>query len=224
MDRLSGQAMLLIELSQIGPEGLDLDAPLDVGGVHIQGEDTFTLAEGGRLRARLEMGDEQSVHVQGHLSARLRLECGRCLDGFEMPVEQELDLFYLPQSANRAPDEEEDEVELSDRDLVVAYYRGARLDLGEMVREQLFLALPLKRVCSEACQGLCPSCGAHRGRVQCGCPKPVETDSRLAPLKDLFDKGSPLGARGRSPRSRRCRTRSVAIPRPAATAGAPTTI
>jgi uncharacterized protein len=180
--------MLVIEVSQIPPEGLDFDEPLDPTAVHVEGEGDFALAPGGSFRGRVERVDGDSVHVRGQLQAPLRLECGRCLEPFTLPLDQDLDLFYLP---HRADDdrEEEDEVELSDRDMVVAYYAGDRLDLGEVVREQCFLSLPLKRLCREDCRGRCPSCGRNRNTESCGCPAPEETgDARLAGLKKLFDR------------------------------------
>ena len=75
-----------------------------------------------------------------------------------------------------------------DRDMVVAFYRGNQLDLGLTVREQLFLALPMKRLCRADCAGLCPTCGVNRNEVRCDCP-PEPTDPRLAPLKKLLDRG-----------------------------------
>jgi uncharacterized protein len=180
--------MLIIELSQIPPEGTEFDRQLDPGEVHVEGEDSFVLEPGGTLRSRVDLGDEGSVHVQGRLEARLGVECARCLEKFSFPVGQELDLFYLPRREQRSGAEEEDEVELKDRDMVVAFYRGDRLDLGEAVREQLFLALPMKRLCRPDCRGLCPSCGTNRNAGECGCAP--EPDPRLASLARLFDKGS----------------------------------
>lgn len=179
--------MLVIEISQIPPDGLDFDEPLEPASVHVEGEEDFSLRPGGVLRGHLERVDGDTVHVRGRLRASLGLECGRCLEAFSFDLEQELDLFYL---SHRPDDdrEEEDEVELSDRDMVVAYYRGERLDLGEVVREQCFLTLPLKRLCREDCRGRCPSCGRNRNLESCGCPAPEETgDARLAGLKKLFD-------------------------------------
>lgn len=181
-------AMLVIEISQIPPEGLEFDEALDPTSVHVEGEGSFTLALGGTLRGHLERVDGNSVHVRGRLSAPLRLECGRCLEPFAVGLDQDLDLFYLP---HRPDDdrEEEDEVELTDRDMVVAYYKGDRLDLGEVVREQCFLSLPLKPLCREDCRGRCPSCGRNRNAESCGCPAPEEAgDARLAGLKKLFDR------------------------------------
>ena len=179
--------MLLIDVSQIPPEGMEVDSPLEPGEVHLEGEQSFALQAGGRLRCRVDRGDDQTIHVRGQLGASLGLECGRCLEPFALAVEQELDLFYLP---HRDESEEEDEVELADRDMVVTYYSGDRLDLGEVIREQLLLSLPMKRLCREACQGLCPSCGINRNTATCSCTVPdAPTDPRLAGLARLL-KGS----------------------------------
>jgi uncharacterized protein len=179
--------MLIINVSQIPPEGLPVNADLVPAEVHVAGEETFELRPGGTLRSHVEKGEEDSVHVRGHLSARLGLQCGRCLEPFELPVDQELDLFYLPHRDDGGTEEEEDEVELSDRDMVVAFYRGAQLDLGQMVREQFFLALPMKHVCREGCAGICPTCGINRNQAKCDCPA-EPADARLAPLAKLLGK------------------------------------
>jgi uncharacterized protein len=101
---------------------------------------------------------------------------------------QELDLFFLPAAAGQ-PEAQEEEVELSDRDVVVGYYEGDRLDLGEVVREQVLLGLPLKPLCREDCHGLCPRCGKNRNAGACGCkPEEEAGDPRLEPLRKLFDK------------------------------------
>ena len=175
---------LLIDVSKIPPEGLQVDADLDPATLKVEGD--FTL-QGGTLSSRLERGDDESVHVRGKLAARLRLQCGRCLEAFDMPVDQDLELFFLPH-AQDAEEEDEDEVELSDHDMVVAYYRDRRLDLGEVVREQIMLAVPLRRLCREDCRGLCPSCGLNRNLAACACKMEEPEDPRLAPLRKLFEK------------------------------------
>jgi len=79
-------------------------------------------------------------------------------------------------------------VELDDHEMVVAYYEGNHLDLGEVVREQCVLSLPLKPLCREDCRGRCPSCGKNRNLESCECSAPEEAgDPRLAALKKLFD-------------------------------------
>ena len=174
--------MLLIHVSKIPPEGLSIETPLGAGDVHLDGEEGFAL-KGGTLRCRVERGDDDTIHVRGRLQAEVALSCGRCLEGFALSLDQELDLFYLPHEAGQ-DQEEEDEVELSDRDVVVAYYEGDRLDLGDVIREQVFLSVPLTRLCREDCRGLCPQCGANLNLGSCGCQAP-DGDPRLRVLRKL---------------------------------------
>lgn len=177
--------MLLIHVSKIPPEGLSIDTPLDPGEVHLDGEESFAL-EGGALRSHVERGDDDTVHVRGRLQAEVALSCGRCLEGFTLNIDQELDLFYLAHAVGQE-NEEEDEVELSDRDVVVAYYEGDRLDLGNVIREQLFLDVPMKRVCREDCRGLCPHCGVNRNQQDCACPNEEPSLSPFASLRRKLD-------------------------------------
>ncbi len=180
--------MLLIDIPKIPPEGLELDEALDAASVHLEGEGEFRLLAGGHLRCRVEIVDGTTVHVRGRLTATVETECGRCLERYEASADQELDLFFLPRAATE-PEAQEDEVELSDREVVVGYYEGTRLDLGEVVREQIFLSLPLKRLCREDCRGLCPTCGQNLNAGDCACPPPEEpADSRLAPLRRLIER------------------------------------
>lgn len=184
---LRSPEMLLIDTARIPPEGLDLDETLEPSALHVEGETEFLLQPGGRFRAHVELVDTTTIHVRGRLSGALQLECGRCLEPFVAVVEQELDLFYLPSGSERSEDRE-DEVELSDRELVVGFYDAGRLDLGGVVREQVFLSLPLKRLCRQDCRGLCRSCGKNLNAGACGCPPPDEVaDPRLSALRRLIE-------------------------------------
>jgi uncharacterized protein len=64
----------------------------------------------------------------------------------------------------------------------IAEYRDDKIDLTEVVREQLYLALPMKPLCREDCKGLCPVCGVNRNRETCTCQE-VWVDPRMAALK-----------------------------------------
>lgn len=178
---------LIIEIAEIPPEGLEVEAPLEPGEVHLEGEESFTLQPGGSVHCRVEKGDDESIHVRGRLQARLGLACNRCLEPFAFELVEQLDLIYLRHRRDAV--DEEEEVELSDHELVVSYYGEPRVDLGETVREQLFLSLPMKRLCREACLGLCPSCGSNRNLSPCGC-KAGEGEGPLASLRTLLDRGS----------------------------------
>ncbi|MCA1562720.1 MAG: DUF177 domain-containing protein [Acidobacteria bacterium] len=124
-----------------------------------------------------------TFRVSGRAVTRLELSCSRCIEPFEVPVEVECDLQYLPQTENQGDDERE----LADEDLGTAFYRDGTLDIAELLREQFQLALPMKPLCDAACRGLCAECGANLNRADCGCA-PKWEDPRLAPLKGLLNR------------------------------------
>jgi uncharacterized protein len=181
--------MLVVHVPKIPPEGQDIDAVLDPGQVHLEGERSFELQEG-RLKVHLEKGEENTVQVKGRLTARLGLECGRCLEPFSYAIDQNVDLFYLPRQREAQAEEQDADVQLSDHQMVVVFYDNDRIDLGEMVREQFFLQIPMRRLCREDCKGLCPDCGKNKNLERCECAPQSASDPRLARLGKLFDNKS----------------------------------
>ncbi len=130
--------------------------------------------------------DKNRFRVVGRLRAELELSCSRCLEPFRLAVDVPLDLRYWPAGEldETQPTEDRD---VSEEDADTSYYRDDVLDLTELLREQFYLALPMKPLCKEGCLGLCPACGADRNAAPCGC-HPTWEDPRLAPLRKLVDR------------------------------------
>jgi uncharacterized protein len=124
--------------------------------------------------------DRDRYRLGGTVSTVLELACSRCLEAFQMPVDASFDLRYLPQSQNTG-----DEREIEEDDLTDAFYRDEVIDLGQLMDEQFYLALPMKPLCREACRGLCPNCGTNLNDASCECQVRWE-DPRLAGLKALM--------------------------------------
>jgi uncharacterized protein len=124
--------------------------------------------------------DKEAFRLEGGARTELELACSRCLEPFRMPVDTRFDLRYLPASAMST----EDERAIEEDDLETSYYRDDQIDLNELLREQFYLALPMKPLCQDTCRGLCPQCGTNRNTGTCGCD--VEWhDPRLAALAEL---------------------------------------
>jgi uncharacterized protein len=123
------------------------------------------------------------VAIAGQAATTLELSCSRCLEGFAVPVATSFDLTYLP--SDQAPSGS-GEVEVGDEDINTAYYQDGRIDLAELIHEQLYLVLPMKPLCKDDCRGLCPVCGANRNTTACTC-EVTWTDPRLAGLKALLN-------------------------------------
>lgn len=124
--------------------------------------------------------DNAQFRLVGSVSTTLELPCSRCLEPFALPVASSFDLRYQPHTENTG----EGEREVEEDDLTTAFYENDTIDLGQLMREQFFLALPMKPLCGEDCQGLCPDCGTNLNRGTCSCQRAWE-DPRFAALKEL---------------------------------------
>ena len=124
--------------------------------------------------------DKDRFRLVGGLRTDLELSCSRCLEPFGFPVDVRFDERFLP--ASDVSTEADREVE--DDDLETSYYRDDQIDLNELIREQFYLALPMKPLCVEGCNGLCPMCGTNLNTNACTCA-PAWEDPRLAALKAL---------------------------------------
>jgi len=120
------------------------------------------------------------IRVRGHLAVVMEAECDRCLEPARFAVEADFDLFYEPASAGPSGEE----VAIREGETQLDFYEGEGLELEDVLREQVLLALPMQRTCREDCRGICPSCGQNRNTVACNCrSQPV--DDRWAALKNL---------------------------------------
>ena len=126
------------------------------------------------------------IRVRGHLTVRMRCDCNRCLEATEFPIESSFDLFYRPADT---VGEEEEEVEIDEGEAEIAFYEGAGIDLKDVLREHVLLAMPMQRVCRPECQGICPVCGQNRNLIHCECETKL-VDDRWSALKEVQVKHS----------------------------------
>jgi len=124
--------------------------------------------------------DKERFRLVGTVKTRLELMCSRCLEPFSLSIDSAFDLRYLPAGTEAG----EHDREVSADDLDASVYRDDQIDLDELLREQFYLALPMKPLCREDCAGLCPQCGTNKNTGTCACA-PQWEDPRLAPLKGL---------------------------------------
>lgn len=143
------------------------------------GDDVFRLAEPVRLAFDI-FKDKDQFRLIGSVQTTLEMSCSRCLEPFTLPVDSPFDLRYQPHARNTGDGERE----IEEDDLTTAFYENDTIDLGQLMREQLFLALPMKPLCRDDCKGLCPSCGTNWNKGPCDCTNRWE-DPRLAALKTL---------------------------------------
>jgi uncharacterized protein len=124
--------------------------------------------------------DKDNFRLVGDARTVLELPCSRCLEPFQQSVDAHFDLRYQPHAANTG----EGEREVEEDDLSTAFYENDEIDLGQLMREQFYLSLPMKPLCREDCKGLCPVCGTNLNRGTCSCRRDWD-DPRMAALKNL---------------------------------------
>lgn len=134
----------------------------------------------GRAELTLERWPKR-VDVEGTLTAEVGQTCVRCLNGYRQPLQR--GMFQILMREPMATPEGDEEIELQDEDLDRSEIVDDTVDLETLLREEIHLALPLKPLCREDCQGICQGCGAELNDEACTC-EPV-IDSRWAALKDL---------------------------------------
>ena len=120
------------------------------------------------------------VFVNGHVETRAQVECDRCLKPVELPVSADFALEYIP----GAEYESGGTAELTEAEMSVSVFDGEAIDVDEVVKEQILLAVPTRMLCREDCKGICPECGKDLNTGECNCVK-HDIDPRWAALKNL---------------------------------------
>ena len=165
-----------IELDiMLGPE-----APLGVeftGQARLVGVITSNNVNGGAVNecGYMNLSAEAEVSYRG--------ECARCLDAVE-------DVFYLPFERVVVTEGTLSDEELEENVDEYVVIKNGILDgdeLSELVREAILLSFPMRLLCSEDCEGLCPTCGKPKREGTCGCSTKT-VDPRWAALASIkFD-------------------------------------
>lgn len=123
----------------------------------------------GPLVVKISVAREDKRYViHGRLAGKLKLVCDRCLDIYTFALGRD---FQLSLSPPENLESARDETELKEEDLAVGFIEAEKIDLDDIIREQIYLSLPIKLLCGSACAGLCTECGINLNRETCKCSK-----------------------------------------------------
>lgn len=137
-----------------------------------------------RAELSLQRKGDSRVEVSGFLRTGVRLACDRCLGQYDFPVDVN---FHLVLEVSSDDDWRMKELECTGTDLDIVLQAEPVADLADILRQQLFLSLPDKLICSPQCRGLCPQCGQDLNDGDCAC-MPAEQESPFAVLAKLKNK------------------------------------
>jgi uncharacterized protein len=167
-----------VALTDIPAEGKELSFSDTAAEPRDLGPQVEAVQQAPAARLRLER-DGDMVTARGAYTAELVLSCSRCLGPVPLHLEGELDWTFRP-----LVQEDREEIQLAEDELEVSFYEDGRVDLGQALRDEIGLALPMAPLCRPECAGLCPVCGKP---VKPGepCCRKDSVDPRWAKLAQL---------------------------------------
>jgi uncharacterized protein len=162
-----------------GPRGYAycaLDAPVPAG----TGQEWA-----GPVRGALELERSGEVYTaHGRLEATVVVACSRCTLPHPVRLPVEVDETVALEQIDEPASFLEGEGDMASCP-PIPILSGDTLDLSELVRQMLILAVPPRSLCRPECRGLCPHCGADLNREQCSCAE-RQVDPRLEALRKLL--------------------------------------
>jgi len=142
-------------------------------------DERIRLTEPAAVKGQIRLSGHDVV-VNGHIDTRAQVDCDRCLKPVEMPVSADFELEYITGSDY----ESSQAAELTEAEMSVSVFDGEAIDVDEIVKEQILLAVPTRMLCREDCKGICPECGMDKNTGECQCVTD-DIDPRWAALKNL---------------------------------------
>jgi uncharacterized protein len=158
---------MIIDLQTITEE-TEFSEVLEEGWWHPGARDDQILGLDAPLRVTVKVSKAvDKFLVTGTLRGGLRIRCDRCLEPFHRDIQSQFHVYLIVPREGA----DQEEIQLLDEDMEVDFIKGDTIDLSEIVREQIYLMLPMRSICVESCRGLCPACGANLNEGPCLCRK-----------------------------------------------------
>lgn len=168
---------MIIDIDKLPQEGLVVKKDFEFFNSELVEEDAVFMEPVQAEVSVRRLGEE--LLIKGRIQTKVSFICCRCLSPYEFRVDSAFDLVYLPEELEEAKEQLEEE------DLTKLYYYSRRIDLKNVVLEQLNLTFPVRPLCSEDCQGICPVCGQIIDEGHCTC-EVSRSDPRLEKLKNFL--------------------------------------
>lgn len=134
-----------IKVKGIPKEGLKIAKSLEPAELGLTEDDVNCLTPL-EIHATVER-IQNAVSAQVQVNFQFASSCSRCLEDVEKEISQDLKFDY-------------------EVDETTEY-----IDLGDDIRQEIIVGLPVKVLCSDDCKGICLHCGANLNEEECDCGK-----------------------------------------------------
>lgn len=171
---------MVVNLQELEKKAVQFKVDIPVGVIDFDSQLQQSSPVHAEGQAELLNGSLAEIRVAGDLRVQIKGVCDRCTESALHDITSRFDLVYVPAGQARSGGGEE----IDEAGAEVGYYAGSALELNDVFREVILLALPMQLVCREDCRGICPVCGEDLNSKDCDC-QPEGTDDRWSKLKTL---------------------------------------
>lgn len=145
--------------------------------------DEITLSSECASEVTLRRTASDTVELDGKITAQIVHNCDRCGSEYTQLLEKGFSAIFK-RGVDTSLGTTEFECTSEDLDTVFLDVDEPLIDIYDVLRQQVFLALPERRLCDEQCKGMCPRCGTDLNRSTCRCSE-ENPDSPFAVLNTL---------------------------------------
>ena len=111
------------------------------------------------VRLKAEISNIKGIiRIKGNVSLEYDTFCARCLKPVKRELSTDIGEQYVKADFTGA---------LNDADLYT--YEGSSINLDGVVGAAILLQIPIRHLCREDCESLCPVCGKDLNDGGCGC-------------------------------------------------------
>ena len=114
--------------------------------------------------------------IKGEIIFSLIENCDRCLSEYKDKYESTVKVLL---TNNR------DLIQKNNDDTLWFDKSEKLIDIGPIIRDQILITEPLKKICNKQCKGICQYCGKNQNNETCNCNQEQTTDNRWENLKEL---------------------------------------
>ena len=137
---------------------------------------TFAIVSKEPVHVVVEHIKDRELRILADTKMTMRLPCDRCL-------KDTLETFVL--HIDKLVDLGKSEAELTEEFDESNFIEGYKLDVEQLLTNQMHTNWPAKVLCAEDCAGLCSICGVDLNQGNCDCES-TEGDPRMTLIRDLF--------------------------------------
>ena len=114
--------------------------------------------------------------IYGNIVCNNKFSCDRCLIEYKKKINTSFNTILTNDS---------DIVRDKNTDVIMFTISDDFVDLSGILHDIIEIEKPIKRLCSDDCKGICPSCGLDLNHNDCSC-KHNSSNNELNKLKDLI--------------------------------------